>query len=228
MFTYDSYIELLNIGIELKHNFFVRHDVDISLKKAVQMAEIEHQNNIRSTYYILLSSPFYNALEAENLERIRMLIEFGMDVGLHYDPSIKTDMTDKDMKNEILVQLGLLQHHIGSMPMSVTFHKPVMGTPVNLEVIRLLDAENIYCPNYDSRFKYISDSGHNWREDPLEVIKITNNIHVNIHPEWYNDEEKSMEECLLNLGLDIQSDKLILKEIKEIQEYLKRIETNRR
>lgn len=223
MWTYDSYVELIKLGVAKGTSMFIRHDVDISLKKAVKLAEIETKNNIASTYYILFSSPFYNALDAENLERIRMIKELGHPIGLHFDLSIK-EMSDKDACDEILVQLGLLYHHIGvEKPASVTFHKPVMGKDTSEELVRLLNHEGVNCPSYDIQFKYISDSGHNWREDPVEAITLNNLIHINTHPEWYNETAKSMEECLLDLRLDIEGDKKVIKEINDIQEYWKRI-----
>ena len=45
-----------------KKFLILRHDVDFSLDYALQMAQKEAQNKIRSTYFILLHSPFYNPL----------------------------------------------------------------------------------------------------------------------------------------------------------------------
>lgn len=225
-FTYQSYIDLIHLGMDTGVSFFLRHDVDISLKKALEMAEIESKNGFHSTYYILLSSPFYNALEAENLERIRMIRELGMGVGLHYDLSIKNDI-DKTILAEIMVQMGLLEHHIGKISgMSVTFHKPVTGKDVSESTIQLLNQNEIYCPNFDSRFKYISDSGHNWREDPFDAVATFESLHINTHPEWYNEKELNMEECLYNLDLDGIMDKRVYKEIVDIRDYLERIKYN--
>ena len=53
MFTYKSYANLIHTGVERGVTFFLRHDVDISLKKAVEMAEFEAKNEFHSTYYIL-------------------------------------------------------------------------------------------------------------------------------------------------------------------------------
>ena len=55
MFTYDQYLDIINIALAEKCSLFIRHDVDFSPRKAVQMAEIELNSGIQSTYYILLS-----------------------------------------------------------------------------------------------------------------------------------------------------------------------------
>ena len=219
MWTYDSYIELIKDGLDRDVQFFFRHDVDVSLKKAVEMAEYENLNNIHSTYYILLSSPFYNALESENLQRIRTLRELGMGIGLHYDNSIKFQDASQCC-SEIIIQLGMLQHHLGEFEnLSVTFHRPFLGVNASQETVELLNLANIYCPGFDKRFKYISDSGHNWRENPYDVIDNYDVIHINTHPEWYNTTPLDMEDCILSLGIDIEYDKEIIKLIRSTNEY---------
>ena len=223
MWTYNSYLELIKEGLEKDVGFFFRHDVDISLKKAVEMAEFESKNGIKSTYYILLSSPYYNALEAENLQRIRTLRELGMGIGLHYDNSIKVQDANQCC-SEIIIQLGMLQHHIGELEeKSVTFHKPLRGVDINAETVNLLNLSNIYSPNFDQRFKYISDSGHNWRENPYDIINTNDMVHINTHPEWYNNEEMDMEECIYSLGIEFECDKEVNKLVRSMREYRDRV-----
>ena len=223
MWTYNSYLELIKEGLEKDVGFFFRHDVDISLKKAVEMAEFESKNGIKSTYYILLSSPYYNALEAENLQRIRTLRELGMGIGLHYDNSIKLQDANQCC-SEIIIQLGMLQHHIGELEeKSVTFHKPLRGVDINAETVNLLNLSNIYSPNFDRRFKYISDSGHNWRENPYDIINTNDMVHINTHPEWYNNEEMDMEDCIYSLGIEFECDKEVNKLVRSMREYRDRV-----
>jgi hypothetical protein len=223
MWTYNSYLELIKDGLEKDVSFFFRHDVDISLKKAVEMAEFESKNGIKSTYYILLSSPYYNALEAENLQRIRTLRELGMGIGLHYDNSIKVQDANQCC-SEIIIQLGMLQHHIGELEeKSVTFHKPFRGADINGEAVNLLNLSNIYSPNFDRRFKYISDSGHNWRENPYDIINTNDMVHINTHPEWYNNEEMDMEDCIYSLGIEFECDKEVNKLVRSMREYRDRV-----
>jgi len=223
MWTYESYLEFVKEGLNKGVAFFFRHDIDISLKKAVEMADFEAKNGIRSTYYILLSSPYYNALEAENLQRIRTIRELGMNVGLHYDNSIKIQDANK-CSSEIIIQLGMLQHHIGELEdQSVTFHKPLRGVDINEETVELLNQSGIYSPNFDRRFKYISDSGHNWRENPYDVIKSHDMVHVNTHPEWYNNEEMEMEDCIYSLGIEFECDKEVNKLVRSMREYREKV-----
>jgi hypothetical protein len=171
----------------------------------------------------LLSSPYYNALEAENLQRIRTLRELGMGIGLHYDNSIKLQDANQCC-SEIIIQLGMLQHHIGELEeKSVTFHKPLRGVDINAETVNLLNLSNIYSPNFDQRFKYISDSGHNWRENPYDIINTNDMVHINTHPEWYNNEEMNMEDCIYSLGIEFECDKEVNKLVRSMREYRDRV-----
>jgi len=205
------------------HTFFLRHDVDISPQKAVQMAEVESTAKIKSTYYVLFSSSFYNALSTENIEKFKMIKDMGHGIGLHFDLSQKICPVENQF-NEIVAQVGLLEHHVGPLEgMSVTAHKPAFGLEISRNLSTMLNTLAIYIPNLDKRYKYISDSGHNWREDPIEAVMSNGFIQMSTHPEWYNDEEKSMEECLHSLSLDTHYDRLINKEIVSIREYLEKI-----
>jgi hypothetical protein len=73
------------------------------------------------------------------------------------------------------------------------------------------------------RFKYISDSGHNWRENPYDVIKSHDMVHVNTHPEWYNEKELDMEDCIFSLGLEFEYDKEVMRLVRSIREYRDRV-----
>jgi hypothetical protein len=118
----------------------------------------------------------------------------------------------------------MLQHHIGELEeKSVTFHKPLRGVDINAETVNLLNLSNIYSPNFDQRFKYISDSGHNWRENPYDIIDTNDMVHINTHPEWYNNEEMDMEDCIYSLGIEFECDKEVNKLVRSIREYRDRV-----
>lgn len=49
-------------------SLLIRHDIDVSLYDALELAKTEAEFNIKSTYFIWVKSPFYNALSIENQE----------------------------------------------------------------------------------------------------------------------------------------------------------------
>lgn len=99
-FTFNAYNELINklreneYTIANYHNYkktekcaILRHDVDYSMEKALIMAEYEKSIDVKSTYFLLLTSDFYNVLSHKNQKYIHKIIECGHDIGLHFDES---------------------------------------------------------------------------------------------------------------------------------------------
>jgi hypothetical protein len=100
-FTYNSYQELLNLIIdsgysitnyhthaEYEKSCIIRHDIDADIEKAVKLAEIESEfsrTEIRTTYFVLLKSNLYNIIEKTNIKNLKQIIEFGHNIGLHFD-----------------------------------------------------------------------------------------------------------------------------------------------
>ena len=97
-FTYNSYVTMLSaLGKNgyvftnyhtcdiYKRCVILRHDIDTSLEKAVELAKLEAQQGVRSTYFVLLSSGFYNVMSKGTREKIKEIQNMGHDIGLHFD-----------------------------------------------------------------------------------------------------------------------------------------------
>lgn len=66
-----------------KVNIFIRHDVDISLKRSLRMVEIEKDLGIHSTYLFRVYAERYSFERAVPV--IKKLTKWGFDIGLHYE-----------------------------------------------------------------------------------------------------------------------------------------------
>jgi peptidoglycan/xylan/chitin deacetylase (PgdA/CDA1 family) len=64
-------------------DLFLRHDVDLSLPAAVEMAELEAELGVRATYFLMTESVFYNLASNEGAAALAQLRELGHAVGLH-------------------------------------------------------------------------------------------------------------------------------------------------
>ncbi len=94
-FSLDHYREILRAGLAGGYRFatfdrpprsgdlLVRHDVDLSLEAAVEMAELEAEEGAVATYLLMTRSVFYNLASGEGDEAIARLRELGHRVGLH-------------------------------------------------------------------------------------------------------------------------------------------------
>src|ERR1700687_4480615 len=63
----------------------LRHDVDVSLEAAVNIAEIEREMGVQATYFAMISNSFYNIHSYEGRRSLARLRELGHHVGLHFD-----------------------------------------------------------------------------------------------------------------------------------------------
>jgi hypothetical protein len=64
-------------------DLLLRHDVDLSLDAALQLAELEAKAGVAATYFLMTQSVFYNLASPQGLRAINRLRELGHRVGLH-------------------------------------------------------------------------------------------------------------------------------------------------
>lgn len=94
-FSLEHYRELLLAAAEggYRYAFFdeqpsegvlyLRHDVDLSLDAALQLAELEVESGARATYFLMTQSVFYNLGSPEGRRALNRLRELEHRVGLH-------------------------------------------------------------------------------------------------------------------------------------------------
>jgi hypothetical protein len=156
----------------------LRHDVDLTLEPAVEMAELEAELEIGATYFLMTRSELYNLDAASGeatLERLRAL---GHRIGLH---GIYPDATLDERLDPI-----------------VAWHTP------EPEYMTLLieGAVNVMQPGYFDPDHYRSDSNKRWRHgcphDQLAHGEFEW-LQLLIHPELWVYPGETMRETMLAL-----------------------------
>ena len=213
-FTYNDYIDIITYLKMNGNNVWIRHDIDFSLDKAVRFAEFEADLGIKSIYYILVNGPYYNPFHPENIEKIKMIKDLGHSIGIHFDLNNIKSVDATTQANLIHAFRALLEYYSIQEINYITFHRMIPS----FELVQLLSNEELYFPDMNKSFKYITDTNKNWTEDISEVAKFYPNIQINVHPEWWTEEEMDWESNIHQLRLDTNLDKLIEKEIKSIRE----------
>ena len=66
----------------------LRHDVDFSLEKAWEMACFEQENEIFSTYFVIVSCDNYNIFSRKKQKILRDILAYGHTIGLHFDETV--------------------------------------------------------------------------------------------------------------------------------------------
>lgn len=176
------------------HQIILRHDIDLSLESALNMAEIEKDIGVKSTYFIRLNSTFYNPISQLDYPRVARIIEMGHDIGLHFDPSFY-DSNGINVLSGIHREKRMLELAFDIQVRSISQHRPF-----NLGQLEGNDSELLKYFAYNDKFfkkcKYISDSGQRWREGEPEKHLHNVKLQVLVHPIWWNEDHISWEECL--------------------------------
>jgi len=211
-FTYKAYEELLMFLKRSRYEIcnyenykrsnrcvILRHDVDFSLEAALRFAEIEHKHNVQSTYFILLSTGFYNPFHKKAYDIITEIRKMGHDIGLHFDEARYSISNEYEFAWYVEKEASILSEGLNISINVVSMHRPSRWVlQKNLKFNNLV---NSYSREFICDFKYLSDSRMKWRENVFHVLQSNEfeRLHILTHPIWYQISEITMEEILLRL-----------------------------
>lgn len=208
-FSYASYKKMIcmlkdnSYEICSYHNYknaykpvILRHDVDMSIEKALELAKLENDLGIKSTYFVLISSDFYNPNSRRTVYQLHKILNMGHEVGLHFDEA-KYDQGD-DILGCINKEIMLLSEILDYEIRTVSMHRPSKKTLDANYMISSGKVVNSYATEFFRDFKYVSDSRRNWREDVLDLISngTFDKLHILTHPIWYSEDVLSMRDTL--------------------------------
>lgn len=169
-----------------------RHDVDVSMHRAVRLAEIESEEGIRATYFINPRCQFYNLLEPEIArlaDRIKML---GHEIGLHFDAGAYciTSWSQAELEKALAHERALLETILGAPVGSVSWHNPDLSNLLTFDADAIAGLANAYAATIRRDYVYCSDSNGYWRFHPMgDVIAAGHpRLHLLTHPEWWTPE----------------------------------------
>ena len=212
-FTYKAYekmIEKLKVSgyqfadyknwREYSHPVILRHDIDNDISKAVKMATVEQIGGVKSTYYVLVTSDFYNIFSKESYDGLMKILDLGHDIGLHFDEVRYSDCEGNPQRvaGHIIDELKILEYCIGRKVNTVSMHRPSKGLlDANIDIPGVT---NSYSQVFFRDFKYLSDSRRRWREPVDEIIdsRQFDKLHILTHAFWYNDEEIDIHDNVSN------------------------------
>lgn len=164
MLRYEDILEIIK-----GKNVELRHDVDISLIAAYNMAETEYRNKVKSTYYIRTDCDYYNPFSIESQRMINKMKSWGHEIGIHVDVNNKDSLGNLHeylMTREIIFNTN-----------KFTFHK-------NSEYTKSLGDIGLFI-NKSIVGKYVSDSRDSFDEEKLKFLKEEDDYTLLIHPEWW-------------------------------------------
>lgn len=221
-FTYDFYSCMIKTLKKENYSFcfydeenngktcILRHDIDFDIKKSLDLAKLENELGVKSTYFVLLKTDFYNPISKTSLCMLKKILTLGHEIGLHFDE--KSYDENVDVVNAIKIEAEILGKALSHTIKVVSMHRPSKKT---LESNYLIDGiTNSYSDTFFKNYKYVSDSRRNWREDVLTIIesKMYRNLHILTHAFWYNDHKSDIKIALSNFIIDASKDRRLFLE----------------
>ena len=218
-FTYSSYLSLLDLLSQNGYQFstynnyslssktvIMRHDIDYSIDQSVRLARLEYDYGIKSTFFVLLSSDFYNPASSQSYQNLHEILKLGHSVGLHFDETAYTYETyplEFYIRKEARILSDLLDVNINAF----SLHRPNQRTiETQLKIPGLV---NSYGEDFFQEFKYLSDSRRRWRE-PIEEIILSqkySRLHILTHAFWYHEKEQSIKKTIQDFIFSAENDR---------------------
>jgi hypothetical protein len=209
-FSLEGYSELLSVFKDAGYSFcgfgeidprltegdpflVLRHDIDMSLRPALEIARIEYEQGVQATYFVLLTSPFYNSLSRSNAEIMLQIHQYGHQIAAHIDlATYGNDFVRALMEVEILSRF---YPYIDSRVVSL--HSSFDLQQIPIELFQQLD--NVYGHAVRGDVAYISDSTGRWRYGhpfDSEAFNTQKPIQLLTHPIWWTQEGETATQKL--------------------------------
>jgi hypothetical protein len=168
-------------GVAPFRRMLIRHDVDLCLEKACEVAMCEFKEGIRATYFILLDTQFYNAFSSRGREILNKIRICGHEIGLHFDASLIGNY--ELLQQRVHQECCLLKTLTGRKVRVVAPHRPdpsFLGNPN-----RIGGRLHPYMPQFFNDIHYASDSMGGWtRDHPIdcEAFQSRRSMQILTHP----------------------------------------------
>ena len=212
-FTYDSYRALLGHIRSCGHTIcplravpasgryvILRHDIDYSVIKALEMAEVEHALGVQATVFLMLASPDDNLLDGDNVNAARRIVALGHEIGLHYDTDLVGESDETRLARALADQAAFLSVTLGTPVTAMAQHNPSV-TSTRVHVPGFIDA---YDDRYFKQIAYLSDSRRLFGvTDPWRFFEEHERCQLLIDPLWWHVDSHTRRQAFAQVRAEI-------------------------
>ncbi|MAR62460.1 MAG: hypothetical protein CMC45_01100 [Flavobacteriaceae bacterium] len=175
------------------NQLIIRHDIDLDIDLALEIAQIENAINAKSTYFFLIRSESYNLLSIENIEKVKKIRDLGHKISIHFDLMIY-----KDVHEGLNKEIEIFENFFDEKIEIISIHRPnkdFLNNPENFFNVRT---------SYENKFtkdniSYFADSSGLFRfGNPLDSLdfKENQNIQLLTHPVWWTTNQNDVNSCV--------------------------------
>ena len=211
-FTLSKYDELLSsiaslscISYDLDEigpgTILWRHDVDLDLEQALKIAKRESKAGIKSTYFLLPGSEFYNLREKGSFGIVKEIMNLGHEIGLHFDPHFYEIASEADLESPLQSEKRYMEELFNTEIKAFSFHitNPLI---MSFQAEKYAGMVNTYSTQFQKDIPYCSDSNGIWRHDRIEdFIEAHKNgpLQILTHPVWWTRQVQSPRKKVIEL-----------------------------
>lgn len=176
------------------NDVILRHDVDSSVKLALEIAKIDNSLNVQSTFFIYFNSEFYNPFSLESTKLIKEILRLNHKLGLHYN---ETFILQNSLDPSLIIkdEIESLELHFKTKIEAISVHEAAKRKNIP---IKLPDGVvNVYSDEFFIKRKYLSDSAQHWREGCFckNYLKY-DKLQILTHPLWWSKDNKNRSEIM--------------------------------
>lgn len=168
----------------------LRHDVDLDFYPSYILSQIEKKLGVSSTFFVLLNSSDYNIFSREIREQLKVMVDSGFEIGLHFDPLVYNNHSLGYLQDKVYEECLLLEGLIGKKVKSISLHNPSWLNKYPL----FKGYTNTYSKHFFEDKKYLSDGmrvdsiTHPFRgKNPYDFVEsaISFPLQICLHPEQF-------------------------------------------
>lgn len=197
------FVDFSSIDINKNSQVILRHDIDLDIDIALEMAKIENNLNIKSTYFFLLKNDSYNLLSRSSIDSVLKIKNLGHNISLHFDMKLYNN-SKEGLKSE----LKIFNQTFGEKVNMISIHRPSKDFLENPN--SYFAVNNSYEDKINKNISYFADSGGSFKYgNPTnsEAFKNNKNIQLLIHPVWWINSDKSIKKTIDKV-IDFKKNKL--------------------
>lgn len=173
-----------------------RHDVDFSMHRALRMAQIEAEEQVKSTFFVMLGSEFYNVFETDIKRLLQEIQSLGHCIALHFDvAAYEISQGDLEaLERNARFEKRVLEELLGSQIKAISFHSPDVGNALQYDQQMIGGMYNAYARKLRDEYSYGSDSCGYWRFKRLPDFladRSADKLQILTHPVWWTTEPSS-------------------------------------
>jgi len=202
-FTIESYIKILKTACNLRQfitfsqvesadmpSVLWRHDIDVSLRAAEYLANLDREYKARSNFFVNIHSDTYNARSSSGRKSIVAISKLGHRIDVHLDSRYYGGFeTSTKLEDCLYNETEVFLNEFGLAVDTFSFHNPSSGDLVHTEA-KYAGLFNCYSEQLFGSVPYISDSNGYWRFRSISEFVSSEGgpiLQILTHPECWSD-----------------------------------------